>query len=261
MPAKRILPGPTRPHGRFPLRKLIRLTRDVDRGKVLRPLAMAFARKGPILVTKRQQLHTTHVTNLQRMPYIRVAISRRAERILTLIRGLRQRSVGYFRITSNVGQLVASYRLARYRITAQLNCSRSTITGGLHLLHLTPRRQRVLLTTNLARHRTHTLLQLSATTTHQLTLTHVTRKGLAITRDRHLIRSVLTNGIHHHPTGPIIQRIQIFFGAIGRTLSVVHQNNVPTRDDQQRSKSCVRCIIHVPGATNVGADWGETMIC
>lgn len=254
LPRSDVLPGPSRPEGQFSCSRLRNLTRDVQRGKVLRPMAIhEEASNGGIgfrLITNRHELHTTELIKLAGVPTVRASTSRGDSTILSLVRGLRQRSLGFFRRTRTIRELIRGCSVDHRRTTSGLNETRSALSGGLELLQLPRRVQCAVRGTKLARHRTETLLALRGSIRHRETLRVVASQRLGIRRDRHLVRRVLG---HEGGGGPVgnVHSVEIFVGALGRTMRTVHETNVSTSTTGDRARRCIRCAIHVPGVRRV----------
>lgn len=164
VPARQLLPGPCRPHGRFDDRRVLKLTSSVRRGNILRPLLTQQVGGDSCcrLVTKRQQLQTSVLTGLRAIPYVILSYSCRSDTIVSVLRGVRQTGLGFFRRTLTVTRLRRRFKLARRRVNGGLNGDRSTLSGGLHLLQLPTSIQCCVRGRKLARHRTQTLLGISS---------------------------------------------------------------------------------------------------
>ncbi len=110
---------------------------------------------------------------------------------VTLVRGLRHRSLGPIRRTFNCHSLVSTFNLARRRITAHVNGSHATIAGTLHLLGLGSGRLRTLHGNLVATNRTEALVAIRSGRLHRGVLA-TTRGNTSIHRLREVSR--LTGG-------------------------------------------------------------------
>ncbi len=247
-----MVPSGGRPQGDFSRRRLGRLTGDVSTDKVVRPLTIEGASdKGCRVVTNRQHFGTTGVTNLHHVPYILRGASSGATTVCSVVRGLRQQSLDFFRRTRTVGGLVAAFSVPRLRVTSQLNLTRSALSGGLHLLQLATTRGDHVLATQLARHRTHTLVQLSGGS-HSGTLSCVVTGNLALGRARRCVSAVLDPGVPLPPGGrPVegctVDSIQLFCGDLSGLISALRGSKLGTGAQGCRASGCVRCGMHVSG--------------
>lgn len=160
-----VRPGHNRPEGAFDRRSLSRLTSDVERRKILRPLLMELVPSNDChLITNRHHFHTTELTKLCRIPIAIHRVASRRRDIFTLVRGLRHRSLGTMRRTRNVGALVSAFNFARRRTTRGLKGSHATIAGSLELLGLPSDINSLLGSNGVSVNRTETLLTIRSRT-------------------------------------------------------------------------------------------------
>lgn len=167
--------GPCRPHYGFSRRGLRRLTTSVGRFNIIRPMIIHGGNEDCRLITNRHHLHTTNLTKLAGIPTVIGSCSSTGVVRVTLVRGVRHRSLGPVRRTRNLHHLVRRFGLARRRATRGMNHDHDTIAGVLHLLGL-PRRMRGRVVGNiLAVNRTGRLLKLpGARRVYRITRTVVT---------------------------------------------------------------------------------------
>lgn len=163
------------------------LTRSVGRRNIIRPVVMEGGSDKCRLVTNRHHLETTRLTKLIRVPtLIHSCDSRRATRV-TLVRGLRHRSLGPLRRKLTCRQVVDRCRFARRGVTGLVNGDHSCIAGVVQLLRLSRRMGDLLLRQGLATKRTHPLLKLRAPT-RRVALTHqVIRRSLSTQHVRRVL--------------------------------------------------------------------------
>lgn len=185
-----VQPGPCRPQHAFSRTTLRRLTTSVGRSNIFRPVVLQ--RPSPSLghcriVTNRQHFQTSGLTNGAAVPTVMQAVdSSRVVRI-TILRGLRHRSLAPLRRTRTCRSLVSHLRLARTRITRGLNGDQPCVTGCLQLLKLPRPIGSVLRSRHLSVKRTHALLKLGSRQTLIGLTRHTIGRGLAIQRLRRLI--------------------------------------------------------------------------
>lgn len=153
--------GPGRPHHRFSPVTLRRLTSSVTRVNVVRPVALhGLGRSSCRVVTNREQCETSVLTNLGAVPTCVHATSSRGIVRVTLVRGVRHRSLGSLRVTLTCRRLVRRCRLARRHLDRHVNGGQAAVTGCLHLLGLPTPVRMTLGGGRVSVKRTHTLLAL-----------------------------------------------------------------------------------------------------
>lgn len=224
--------------------------------KVLRPVAIERGSSGCRLVTKREEFETTGLTGLRTIPTVVGGVSSRSSTILTLLRGLRERSLGFVRRTVNCRGLVGRRRFARRRLTRGLNGGRSAVTGGLEVLELPGDMGVGLMRGGLARERTETLLGLPARRLVGRILSGMVGGRLAMGGARGVVGSLLRrlrdprSSSGGRGVGKAVN-VEVCLGAVGRTFSTVVNAKVRTGCGRMSGNSCVRIIMGVPGG------WGN----
>lgn len=155
--------GPGRPHHRFSPITLRRLTSSVTRVNVVRPVALhRLDRSSCRVVTKRHHCHTSVRTKLGSVPTCVHATSSRGMVRVTLVRGVRHRSLGSLRVTLTCRRLLRRCTLARRQLDRHMKGGHAAVTGCLHLLGLPTRVRMTLGGHRVSVKRTHTLLSLSS---------------------------------------------------------------------------------------------------
>lgn len=134
------------PHGRFSRTDLTRLTRDVHRRKMLRPVNIhpVISASHFRVVFKRHECHTTLVTRLARVPTIVLRISSRATTRVTIARGLRHGSIAPVRRTGTCRGLVRDNHCSIRSLTIRFNGGRGCVHAHLGFMSLVPRVTRLL---------------------------------------------------------------------------------------------------------------------
>lgn len=189
VPLSRVHPGPCRPQGAFSSSALQRLTSSVVLGNIVRPIVLHRSDIGNCrVVTNRHHIHTSHLTNGAAVPTVIHRFSRATVVRITVLRGLRQRSLAPLRRTRNCRALVGGLGLARISITRQLNGDHPCVTGRLHLLGLPRSIGKVLRRKLVSVKRTHALLNLGSRSLVDRLTGQTTRRNVAIQRLRLLIR-------------------------------------------------------------------------
>lgn len=129
--------GPCRPHGAFSRADLSRLSSSVEGRNIFRPVVIHRSGISKCrVVTKRHHCHTSGVTGEAAVPTVIHSLGRRRVVRVTILRGLRERSLAPLRRTRTCGALVRGLGLARTRISRHLKGSHPCVTGCLHLLDL-----------------------------------------------------------------------------------------------------------------------------
>lgn len=140
------------PHGHFSRANLSRLTRDVGRRNMLRPVAIhpVTSASHCRVIFNRHECHTSIVTNLRRIPTVVSRLSSRRTRRVTIARGLRHGSIAPARRTGTCGRLVSDKERAMRALSILFNGDRGCVHAQLGFSALVPRLTRLLSTSIVA---------------------------------------------------------------------------------------------------------------
>lgn len=202
-------PGPCRPHGIFRGRTVRRLGRSVLRRKVLRPVVIHGDVGNCRVMIKRHHCQTTGRTGLREIPIIVQRLGRRRVVRLTILRGLRHRSLAPVRRTTTCRLLVRGLGIARRRLTGHLKGDEPRVTGRVHLLSLPPGVRNLVSSKGVSVNRNETLLNLQGGRGLRTLIRGAIGSNLGIHRLRRLVRRL--GSISHRAGGPTI-RGSVFVG-------------------------------------------------
>lgn len=215
--------GPGRPHRRFSPITLRRLTSSVSRVNVVRPVALHGLDSSRCrVVTNRHHFHTSRLTKLADVPTCVHATSSRGIVRVTLVRGVRHRSLGSMRVTLTCRRLLRRCKLARRHLDRHINGGHAAVTGCLHLLGLpTPIRVK-LRGGRVSVKRTHTLMALNSPGLRIGVFRRVLRRKCSMHGIRRVMGSLDRNrdiGDNNHGVTPGHTGLPRRFGVLGRRLS------------------------------------------
>lgn len=142
---------------------------------------------------------------------------RRVVRV-SLVRGVRERSLGPVRRTLTCGHLLRRFGLGRSSITREMSGDEATIAGSVHLLGLGRGMRRVIVSRVLAANRTETLLKVRSRGRRCIMTRRVFSRGLDIESARGLIGSLRGGGGGAGSRGPIGPRVRTVCGSLRRGL-------------------------------------------
>lgn len=134
------------------------------------------------------------MTKVGRVPIVVGGLAERRVVRVSLVRGVRERSLGPVRRTLTFGQLLARFGLGRSRMTRQISGDEATIAGTVQLLGLGRGMRRVIVSRVLAAKRTHTLLKVRSRRRRCVVTRGVFSRGLDIQSARGLMGDLRGRG-------------------------------------------------------------------